>query len=136
MKIARIVLLALTCIALVACVSKRETLPPTVRDELIQLGRIIIDENEKEEVRSKSQILYCDLVRESIKKYGKKSVDWQTVVDSFVVDGRKPANLTINDGWLYYFFELKDGTFATITIYAGGWIYWYVEKAYPGGAIQ
>lgn len=136
MRIATIVLMALVCVAQTACVSQRETIPPETRAELIRLGRIIIDENEAEETRSKAQVRYCDLIREAIGKYGKKSVDWQTVVDSFVEEGREPANLTLRDDWLYYFFRLKDGTFATITVYAGGWTGSYVWKAYPGGAIE
>ena len=135
MRIVRIVMMVLACIAQTACVTRRETIPPSTRAELLRLGRIITDENEAEETRSKSQIRYCELIWEAMEKYGKKSVDWQTVVDSFVVDGRKPANLTIKDGWLYYFFECKDGTFASITIYAGGWTGSYVWKAYPGGGI-
>ena len=136
MKIARIVFMVIACMAQTACVTPQETIPPETRAELIRLGRIIINESEEEEIRSRARIRYCDIVRESMEKYGKKSVDWQTVIDSFVEEGREPANLTLRDDWLYYFFRLKDGTFATITIYAGGWIYWYVEKAYPGGAIQ
>ena len=136
MRIAMIALMALVCVMQTACVSQRETIPPETRAELIRLGRIIIDENEAEETRSKAQVRYCDLIREAIGKYGKKSVDWQTVVDSFVEEGREPANLTLRDDWLYYFFRLKDGTFATITVYAGGWTGSYVWKAYPGGAIE
>ena len=124
------------CAAQTACVSQHETIPPETRAELIRLGRIIIDENEAEETRSKARTSYCDLVRAAIEKYGKESVDWQTVIDSFVVDGRKSANLTIEDGWLYYFFERKDGTFATITIYGGGLTGSYVKKAYTGSAVQ
>ena len=136
MRIATIVLMALVCAAQTACVTQHEAIPPETRAELIRLGRIIIDENEAEETRSKAQVRYCDLIREAIGKYGKKSVDWQTVVDSFVEEGREPANLTLRDDWLYYFFRLKDGTFATITVYAGGWTGSYVWKAYPGGAIE
>ena len=136
MQITRMVLIVLACAAQTACVTQREKIPPEIRAELIRLGRIVIDDNEAEEVRCKTRIRYCELIREAMKKYGEKSVDRQTVIDSLVVDGRKPANLTIDDGWLYYFFELKDGTFATLSIYFGGWTYWYVEKAYPSGAIQ
>ena len=136
MKIVRIVMMALLCVAQTACVTSRETIPPETRAELIRLGRVIIDENETEDIRCKARIRYCDIVRESIEKYGKKSVDWQTVIDSVVVEGRMPANLTIGDGWLYYYFELKDETFATITIYAGGWTGSYVWKANPGSAIR
>ncbi len=136
MRIARIVLVVVACVAQMGCMTHRETIPPETRAELIRLGRIVIDDNEAEEVRCKARIRYCELIREAKKKYGEKSVGWQTVIDSFVVDGRKPANLTIDDGWLYYFFELKDGTFATINIYGGGWTGSYVWKAYPSGAIQ
>ena len=136
MRIARIVVTALLCGAQTACVTPREAIPPETRAELIRLGRIIINESEEEEIRSRARIRYCDIVRESMEKYGKKSVDWQTVIDSFVEEGREPANLTLRDDWLYYFFRLKDGTFATITIYAGGWTGSYVWKAYPGGAIE
>ena len=136
MKIIRIVMMALLCVAQTACVTPPEAIPPETRAELIRLGRIIINESEEEEIRSRARIRYCDIVRESMEKYGKKSVDWQTVIDSFVVEGRIPANLTIGDGWLYYYFELKDETFATITIYAGGWTGSYVWKANPGSAIR
>ena len=135
MRIARIAMMALACVTLAACVTQRETLPSATRAELSRLGRIIINESETEEIRCKARILYCELIREAMEKHGKKSVDWQTVVDSFVVDGREPANLTIKDGWLFYFFERKDGTLATITIYAGGWTGSYVWKAYPSSGI-
>ena len=135
MRIARIAMMALACVTLAACVTQRETLPSATRAELIRLGRIITDENEAEETRSNSQIRYCELIWDAMEKYGKKSVGWQTVVDSFVEDGREPVNLTIKDGWLFYFFERKDGTLATITIYAGGWTGSYVWKAYPNGGI-
>ena len=135
MRIVRIVMMAMLCVTLASCVTPTETIPPETRAELIRLGRIIIDEKEAEEVRSKAQIRNCEIVWDAMKKHGKKSVDWQTAIDSFVVDGRMPANLTIRDGWLYYFFGRKDGTLATITIYAGGWTGSYVWKAYPGGGI-
>ena len=135
MKIARIVFMVIACMAQTACVTPQESIPPETRAELIRLGRAIIDENETEEIRCKARIRYCDIVREAKEKYGKKSVDWQTVIDSFVVDGRIPANLTIRDGWMDYFFWRKDGTLASITIYAGGWTGSYVWKAYPNGGM-
>ena len=135
MRITTIVLMALVCVAQTACVSQRETIPPETRAELIRLGRIITDESKPEEERCKARIRYCDLIREAIEKYGKKSVDWNTVIDSFMVEGRKPENLTIRDGWLHYFLWRKDETLATITIYGGGWSGSYVGKAYPGGGI-
>ena len=82
MRIARIVMVVLACLAQTGCMTQSETIPPETRAELIRLGRVIIDENESEEVRCKSRIRYCDIVRESIKKYGEKSVDRQTIVDS------------------------------------------------------
>ena len=135
MRIAKIVLMVLACVTLTSCVTPRETIPPETRAELIRLGRIIINESEEEEIRSKARIRYCDIVRESKEKYGKKSVDWQTAIDSFVVDGRIPANLTIRNGWIDYFFWRKDKTLASITIYAGGWTGSYVWRAYPNGGI-
>ena len=135
MKIARIVFMVIACMAQTACVTPQESIPPETRAELIRLGRIIINESEEEEIRSRARIRYCDIVRESMEKYGKKSVDWQTVIDSFVVDGRIPTNLTIRDGWMDYFFWRKDGTLASITIYAGGWTGSYVWKAYPNGGM-
>ena len=135
MWILRMAIMAFLCAAQTACVTQQEAIPPETRAELIRLGRIIIDENEAEETRSKAQISYCELVMEAIEKYGKKSVDWNTVIDSFMVEGRKPKNLTIRDGWLHYFFWRKDETLATITIYGGGWSGSYVGKAYPGGGI-
>ena len=131
MRIVRLVLVVLVCVAQTACVTRREAIPPTTRAELIRLGRTIIDENEAEEIRCKARILYCEIIRESIEKYGEKSVDWQTVVDSFVVDGRKPKGLTLKDYMLDYEFERKDGKLPSITIYAGGWTGSYVWKAYP-----
>ena len=127
--------MALACVAQTACVTQRETLPPETRAELLRLGRIITDEKETEETRSKSQIRYCELIWEAMEKYGKKSVDWQTVVDSFVVDGRKPKGLTLDDWTLDYEFERKDGKLPSITIYAGGWTGSYVWKAYLGTGI-
>lgn len=135
MKITRIVMMVLLCVAQTACLSPRETIPPETRAELIRLGRVIIDESETEEIRCKARIRYCDIVREAKEKFGKKSVDWQTVIDSFVVDGRIPENLTIRDGWIDYFFWRKDKMLATITIYAGGWTGSYVWKACPGEGI-
>ena len=135
MRMAGIVLMVLVCMAQTACVSQRETIPPETRAELIRLGRIIIDENEKEEFRSKSQILYRDLVQDAIKKHGKKSVDRQTVIDSFVVDGRKPKGLMVDDGMLDYMFDSKDGTLITMTIFFGGWTGSYVRAVFLGGGI-
>ncbi len=122
--------MAFACVAQMGCVTYRETIPPETRAELIRLGRVIINENEAEEVRCKARIRYCDLIRESKAKYGEKSVGWQTVIDSFVVDGRKPKGLTLEDYRLDYEFERKDGTSAAIMIYAGGWTGSYVWKAY------
>ena len=130
MRVVMIAVMMLVCLMQVACVTQRETLPPETRAELLRLGRIITDENEAEETRSKSQIRYCKLIWEAMEKYGKKSVDWQTVVDSFVVDGRRPKGLTLDDWTLDYGFERKDGKIPSITIYAGGWTGSYVWKAY------
>ena len=135
MRIVRIVVMALLCVAQTACVMPPETIPPETRAELIRLGRIIIDENEKEEIRCKARIRYCDIVRESIEKHGKKSVDRQTVIDSFVVDGREPKGLTLDDCSLDYEFERKNGIYATVTIYFGGWTGSYVRLAYPSSGI-
>lgn len=135
MRIATIVLMALVCVAQTACVSQRETIPPETRAELIRLGRIIIDENEAEETRSKAQVRYCDLIREAIEKYGKKSVDRQTVIDSFGVEGKKTKDLWIDDVRLHYMLERQNGIYATLTIYFGGWTGSYVQTAYSGAGI-
>jgi len=135
MRSTRILLNTFACAVLAACVTQRETLPPSTRAELIRLGRIITNENEDEGTRSKSQILYCDLIRESIQKHGKESVDRQTVVDSFVENGREPKGLWIDDGMLYYMFERKNGIFATLSIYFGGWTGSYVRTAFPNDGI-
>ena len=73
MRIARIALMVLTCAAQAACVTQQETLPLSTRAELLRLGKIITNEKEAEETRCNSRILYCDLVREAIQKYGKKT---------------------------------------------------------------
>ena len=135
MRIIRIVMMALLCMAQTACVTSRETIPPETRAELIRLGRVIIDENETEEIRCKARIRYCDVVRESIEKHGKKSVDRQMVIDSFFVDGRKPKDLYIDDGRLHYMFERQNGIYATLTIYFGGWTGSYVRTAFPNDGI-
>ena len=131
MRTVRIFLVALACVAQTACVTQRETLPPSTRAELIRLGRIITDEKETEETRSKSQIRYCELIWEAMEKYGKKSVDRQTVIDSFMVNGKKTKVLWLDDGRLFYEFERKNGIFATLTIYFGGWTGSYVWQAIP-----
>ena len=135
MRLAIMVLMALVCAAQTACVSQHETIPPETRAELIRLGRIITDENKPEEDRCNTRIRYCDFVRETIEKYGKKSVDRQTVIDSFVVDGRNPQGLMIEVGMLDYMFERRNGTFATLTILFGGWTGSYVQTAYSGAGI-
>jgi len=135
MQLVRLVLVTLACAAQTACVTQRETLPPETRTELIRLGRVITNENEKEETRYNSRILYCNLIREAIKKHGKKSVDRQTVVDSFMVNGRKPKDLWLDDGRLDYMFERKDGSLAIMTIIFGGWTGSYVETVYSGAGI-
>ena len=135
MKIARIVFMVMACMAQTACVTSRERIPPATRAELIRLGRVIIDENETEEIRCKARIRYCDVVRESIAKHGKKSVDRQMVIDSFFVDGRKPKDLYIDDGRLHYMFERQNGIYATLTIYFGGWTGSYVRTAFPNDGI-
>ncbi len=134
MRIARMVLMIFACVAQTGCVTQRETIPPETKAELIRLGRVIINENEEEETRIKARIRYCELVRESREKYGEKSIGRQTVVDSFMVDGRKPKGLTLEDYMLEYGFERKDDTIATLTIYFGGWTGSYVWRAYLGGA--
>ena len=135
MRIARIALMVLGCAGLMACVTQRETIPPSTRVELLRLGRILTDENEAEETRSNAQISYCNLVRETIKKHGKKSVNRQVILDSFMVNGRKPNGLSIDDGMLDYMFECKDGTLAIMTILFGGWTGSYVQAAYSGAGI-
>ncbi|MBR4651928.1 MAG: hypothetical protein IKO72_01075 [Kiritimatiellae bacterium] len=123
------------CVAQMGCVTQRETIPPETKAELIRLGRIITNENEAEETRYNSRILYCNLIRDVIQKYGKKSVDRQTVIDSFMVDGRKPKDLWIDGGRLHYEFESRNGTFPAVTIYFGGWTGSYVRDAYPVSGI-
>ena len=135
MRVAKIAAMLLVCVMQTACVTQRETLPPSTRAELIRLGRIITDENRVEETRCDAQIRYCDLVREAIKKHGKKSVDRQVILDSFMVNGRNPTGLSVDDGMLYYMFECKDGTLAIMTILFGGWTGSYVQSAFPGGGI-
>ena len=123
------------CLSQMACVSQREQLPPETRAELLRLGRSITDEKETEETRSNSQILYCKFVREAIKEHGEKSVDRQTVIDSFKVNGRVPKGLSVDDGMLYYVFERKDKTLASLTILFGGWTGSYVSRAFSGGGM-
>ena len=130
MRIVRLVLVVLACVMQTACLTQREALPPSTRAELLRLGRIITDENEAEETRYNSRILYRDLLWESIQKYGKKSVDRQTVIDSFMVNGQKPKGLRIDDGMLDYEFESKDQTFPAVLIYFGGWTGSYVDAIY------
>ena len=131
MRIARIAMMIWVCAAQTACVSQHETIPPETRAELIRLGRIITDENKPEEDRCNARIHYCDLIRETIEKHGKKSVDRQTIIDSFVVDGKKTKDLWIDDGRLHYMFERQNGIYATLTVYFGGWTGSYVWKAIP-----
>ena len=135
MRVLKMAIVVLACAAQTACVTQWETLPPETRAELLRLGRIITDENETEETRYNSRILYCDLVRETIKKHGEKSVDRQTVIDSFMENGREPKGLSVDDGMLYYVFECKDETLATLSIYFGGWTGSYVHMAFPGCGI-
>ena len=135
MRIAMIALMALVCAAQTACVTQHETIPPETRAELIRLGRIIIDENEAGETRSKAQVRYGHIVWDAMEKYGKKSVDRQTVIDSFVVNGRKPKGLSVDDWILDYIVDSKDGTFVTIQILFGGWTGSYVQALALGGGI-
>ena len=135
MRVLKMAIVVLACAAQTACVTQWETLPPETRAELLRLGRIITDENETEETRYNSRILYCDLVRETIKKHGEKSVDRQTVIDSFMENGREPKGLSVDDGMLYYVFECKDETLATLSIYFGGWKGSSVHIAFPGCGI-
>ena len=135
MRIAWIAMVALACVALASCVTQRMTLPPETRAELLRLGRIITDGNGDEETRRNAQSRYCNLVRDSIQKYGKKSVDRQVILDSFMVNGRTPNGLSVDDGMLDYMFECKDGTLAIMTILFGGWTGSYVQTAYSGAGI-
>ena len=130
MRIVKIALMAFACVAQTACVTQRETLPQSTRAELLRLGKIITDEKEADETRCDAQIRYCDLIREAIKKYGKKSVNRQTVVDSFMVNGRKPKGLRIDDGMLDYEFESRNETYPAVMIYFGGWTGSYVDAVY------
>ena len=135
MRITRMVLIALACVMQTACVTQQLTLPSATRAELIRLGRIIIDENETEEARCNSRMRYCELVRDAKKKFGEKSVDRQTVIESFVMNGREPKGLRLDGRMLDYEFERKDGTSVALTVYFGGWTGSYVWKAYPNGGI-
>ena len=131
MRVLKMAIVVLACVVQTACVTQREAIPPETRAELLRLGSIITDENEAEETRYNSQLLYCELVWDTIQKYGKKSVDRQTVIDSFMVNGQKPKALWIDDGRLHYDFESKDGTFPAVTIFFGGWTGSYVDAIYP-----
>jgi len=51
MRTVRIFLVALACVAQMACVTRRETIPPSTRAELLRLGRIIKDETHGREER-------------------------------------------------------------------------------------
>lgn len=135
MRVLKMVIMVLASLMQTACVTQRERLPPETRAELLRLGRIITNENEEEETRYNSRILYCNLIRETIKKNGKKSVDRQTVIDSFLVNGRKPKGLRIDDGMLDYEFERRDETFPAVMIYFGGWTGSYVDAVYLGTGI-
>lgn len=135
MRVVKIAVMVLVCVAQTACVTQRETLPPSTRAELHRLGRIITDEKEADEIRSDAQIRYCNLVRDSIQEYGKNSVDRQIIVDSLMVNGQIPNGLPIDDGMLDYMFECKDGTLAIMTILFGGWTGSYVQTAYSGAGI-
>ena len=86
MKMARIVMMALLCVAQTACVTPRETIPPETRTELIRLGRIFVDETHGREVRKECMTRFREIISTAIEEYGPCAVSRRTIVEALNLD--------------------------------------------------
>lgn len=101
MRIAMMVLMALVCAALTACVSQREMIPPETRAELIRLGRIIIDETRGREERKECMVQYRKIISNAIKEKGPNAVSRRTIVESL--------NLKDDPRYLTHIYSIDNG---------------------------
>ena len=119
MRIVRIFLVALACVAQTACMTQRETLPPETRAELLRLGRIIKDETHGREERIECLRQYCKVVSTVVEAYGPDAVNRRTIVESLGLTDDSGGitdvySISNGDGSYYMLFityDLRDATF-------------------------
>ena len=124
MRIVKIALMALACVAQTACMTQRESLPPSTRAELLRLGRVIKDETHGREERKECLRQYCKVVSTVVEAYGPNAVNRRTIVESLgltddcggITDVYSISN---GDGSYYMLFityDLRDATFVQTAI--------------------
>ena len=86
MRIARIVMMALLCVAQTACVTPRAAIPPETRAELIRLGRIFVDETRGREERKECMTRFREIISTAIEKYGPYAVSRRTIIEALNLD--------------------------------------------------
>lgn len=124
MRVVKIAVMVLVCVMQAACVTRRETIPPSTRAELIRLGRIIKDETHGREERKECLRQYCKVVSTVVEAYGPNAVNRRTIVESLGLTGdfggiTDVYSISNGDGSYYMLFityDLRDATFVQTAI--------------------
>ena len=124
MRAVRIAVMVLVCLMQVACVTQRETIPPSMRAELLRLGRIIQDETHGREERKENLRQYCKVVSTVVEVYGPNAVNRRTIVESLGLTDDSGGitdvySISNGDGSYYMLFityDLRDATFVQTAI--------------------
>ena len=124
MRAVRIAVMVLVCLMQVACVTQRETIPPSMRAELLRLGRIIQDETHGREERKENLRQYCKVVSTVVEVYGPNAVNRRTIVESLGLTDDSDEitdvySISNGDGSYYMVFityDLRDATFVQTAI--------------------
>ena len=124
MRAVRIAVMVLVCLMQVACVTQRETIPPSMRAELLRLGRIIQDETHGREERKENLRQYCKVVSTVVEVYGPNAVNRRTIVESLGLTDDSDEitdvySISNGDGSYYMLFityDLRDATFVQTAI--------------------
>ena len=119
MRVVKIAVMVLACLMQAACVTQRETLPPSTRAELFRLGRIITDETHGRKKRTESLRQYCKVVSAAVGAYGPNAVNRRTIVESLGLTGDSGGitdvySISNGDGSYYMLFityDLRDAAF-------------------------
>ena len=119
MRVVKIAVMVIACVAQTACVTQRETLPPETRAELLRLGRIIKDETHGREERIECLRQYCKVVSTVVEAYGPNAVNRRTIVESLGLTDDSGGitdvySISNGDGSYYMLFityDLRDATF-------------------------
>ena len=119
MRIVKMAIIVLACVVQTACVTQRETLPPSTRAELIRLGRIITDETRGREERKECLGQYCQLISTAVEVCGPNAVSRRTIVESLRLEDDSTGithvySISNGDGSYYMLFidyDLRDAAF-------------------------